>query len=130
MKKCFITSLTSWKMQPTFLGRMLRPHMRSFCAKWKGGVLDWSHMERIDRIRRAHAQKHTKKRQNWVKNDSEKKPWYCKLYQLGTCFHARDHEHNGKTYKHICAHYLTQGKQVVHPQKDYTLVKRRDAKNV
>ena len=93
------------------------------------GVLDWSHTERIARIRRAHAQKHTNQRQNWVKNDLQKKPWYCKLYQQDTCFHARDHEHNGKTYKHICAHCLTQGKQVPHPQKDCTLAKKRDAKN-
>ena len=96
-----------------------------FLCEMERGVLDWSHTERIDVIRRAHAQKHTNQRQNWGRNDSQKKPWYCKLYQSGTCFHSRDHEHNGKLYKHICATCLTQGKQAAHPQKDCTLVKRK-----
>ena len=34
------------------------------------GVLDWSHTEMIDHIRRAHAQKHTNQRPIWGSNDS------------------------------------------------------------
>ena len=38
-------------------------------------VLDWSDTSRIERIRRAHAQKHTNfNRQNWGRNEAGKKP--------------------------------------------------------
>ena len=44
------------------------------------GTLDWHNTNRIERIRRAHAQKHHQQsRQNWVKySENQKKPWFCK----------------------------------------------------
>ena len=48
-------------------------------------TVGWSDTSRIDRIRRAHAQKHNHfSKQNWARKDHEnKKPWFCKLYQIG-----------------------------------------------
>ena len=48
------------------------------------GTVDWHDTHRIDRIRRAHDQKHTGK-QNWDRSLEVKKPWFCKLYQQGHC---------------------------------------------
>ena len=46
------------------------------------GVLTWEDTERIDRIRRAHAQKHLSqsKQQNWGKaSENQKKPWFLQI---------------------------------------------------
>ena len=77
------------------------------------GRVNWQDTARLDRIRRAHAQKHhVGPKQNWVKNsDSSKKPWFCKFYQTGTCSFVKDHDH-------ICAFCLGQGKIMGHAEKD------------
>ena len=92
------------------------------------GVLDWSHTSRIERIRRAHAQKHHVQRSNWGKHEMVKKPWYCKHFQSGTCMYSKDHEHGGKMFRHICVHCLAQGKQVNHSGKDCTVSKKSSTK--
>ena len=68
------------------------------------GSLDWEQTDRIDRIRRVHAQKHAGNfRQNWAKNEGHRRPWYCKLYQTGACSHNRDHESGGQNLEaHLC----------------------------
>ena len=84
------------------------------------GVLCWEDSDRIDRIRRAHAQKHVvSSRLNWAKtSDVTKKPCFCKSFQSGTCAHNKEHKTNGKLHKHICAFCLGIGKQLGHPEKD------------
>ena len=62
------------------------------------GSMKWSDTTRIDRIRRAHAQKHTSFKSNWVKNSDSKKPWFCKAFQTNVCRFQKDHEVNGKTH--------------------------------
>ena len=81
------------------------------------GSLTWENGERIDRIRRAHAQKHVPSRQAWGKSDT-KKPWFCKNFQNNTCSFQKDHESNGRLQRHICAFCLTQGKQLGHAEKN------------
>ena len=75
------------------------------------GSLQWEDMDRIDLIRRAHAQKHVVNRNGWAKpsDHSGRKPWFCKGFQTGVCTHTRDHESNGKLQRHICAHCLMGG---------------------
>ena len=84
------------------------------------GSLQWEDLDRIDRIRRAHAQKHVSGRSGWSKplDHSSRKPWYCENYQFGTCTHPHDHESNGKIHKHICSLCLVGGRQVGHPEKE------------
>ena len=105
-------------------------HAVLLCEMERGSV-DWTQTHIIDRIRRAHAQKHkSNHRQNWGKNENSKRPWYCKLYQNGLCSHNRDHESGGKMYKLICAHCLVQGRQAAHPEKDCrSLNAKNSAKN-
>ena len=93
------------------------------------GTLEWSNTDRIDRIRRAHAQRHNiGSKQNWARNqDRQRKPWFCKSYQMGTCTHNADHELNGKTQIHICAYCLTQGRNMTHPEKDCYFDKNRNS---
>ena len=83
------------------------------------GLLGWQDTNRLDRLRRAHAQKHVyTPRQIWSKNDVVKKPWFCKAFQQNSCQFEKDHEFNGKMQRHICAFCLNQGKQLHHSEKD------------
>ena len=92
------------------------------------GVVGWSDTTRIDRIRRAHAQKHNlPHRQNWAKNWDQRKPWFCKPFQSGTCQFGKDHEINGKIHKHICSYCLAQGRFLGHPERDFQL--KKNSKN-
>ena len=91
----------------------------------------WSDISRIDRIRRAHAKKYNFGKQNWVKKDQDgKKPWYCKLYQVGQCHFHRDHEYAGKMQKHICSFCLSQGHISANPEKECQKAKLKNSKNV
>ena len=92
------------------------------------GTVQWEDGDRIDRIRRAHAQKHVAYRPNWGKQESSKKPWFCKNYQNNTCTFAKDHETNGKLHRHICAYCLKLGKQLTHSEKN-CITKQQQVKN-
>ena len=81
------------------------------------GSLSWEDTDRIDRVRRAHAQKHVPSgKQNWGRAD--KKPWFCKNFQTNSCPYHKDHEVNGRVNRHICAFCLTLGKQLNHSEKN------------
>ena len=84
------------------------------------GAVTWDDTAPIDRVRRAHAQKHVQNFKNYGKNGevSSKRPWFCKMYQLGSCLFAKDHESNGKLHRYICANCLEKGRQLNHPEKD------------
>ena len=79
------------------------------------GLLKWEDSDRIDRIRRAHAQKHNSNKQNWPRND-KRKPWLCKHFQTNSCLYQKDHEINGRLHKHIRAFCLANGKQLNHSE--------------
>ena len=91
------------------------------------GAVTWKDTSKIDRIRRAHAQKHSQNSKSWVKNSdvmTGKKPWFCKQFQTGACTFSRDHESNGKWQKHICAICLEKGKTLPHAEKDCNWAKK------
>ena len=91
------------------------------------GSLQWEDTGRLDRIRRAHAQKHVSSgKSNWGRSD--KKPWFCKSYQTNSCAHKKDHEVNGRLNRHICAFCLTLGRQSNHSEKN-CLTKNSQTKN-
>ena len=61
----------------------------SWASAKERGTVDWSNTSRIDRIRRAHAQRNTNgSKQNWAQNqDPHHKPWYYKsLWRTPTTF--------------------------------------------
>ena len=90
---------------------------------------NWEDTARIDRVRRAHAQKHTTGEKNWVKNDKLQKPWYCKPFQTRSCVHNKDHEVNGKLQKHLCSFCLSQGRYLGHAKKDCIFSRKASTKN-
>ena len=83
----------------------------------KRGSVDWLNTQRIDRIRRAHAQKHNPAHKQ-TSGDTCKKLWYCKAFQSGSCHFTKDHGVSGKLHKHICAHCLSQGRFMGHSEKE------------
>ena len=67
------------------------------CCKLEWVTVTWDQTDHIDRIRRAHAQKHARfVSKSWVKSGDSQKPWFCKLFQNGTCQHVRDHKTGGR----------------------------------
>ena len=101
-------------------------HAVLMCEMERGSVR-WEDTERLDRIRRAHAQKHIPtNKQNWARGD--KKPWFCKNFQTNACAHKKDHESNGRLHKHICAFCLANGRQLNHSEKN-CMLKSSQAKN-
>ena len=103
-------------------------HAVLLCEFERGGA-NWEDTARIDRIRRAHAQKHVQGGKSWVKNDKLQKPWFCKQFQSGACSFNKDHDVNGKTHKHLCAFCLSQGRYLGHPEKDCIFSKKNNTKN-
>ena len=56
-------------------------HAVSMC-EMEQGSLQWEDTDWIDRIRRAHAQKHAPARGGWAKpSDPDKKPWFSKNFE-------------------------------------------------
>ena len=75
--------------------------------------LQWTKTEKLDRIRRAHAQRHsapgsshgTKSTFNKkVKNLGSKNGVICRFFQEGTCKFSTHHRTAGQLYMHVCEH--------------------------
>ena len=73
-------------------------------VKMEEGKVTWGNTNKIDRVRRAHAQKvqsgHASNA-NAKKFPKNKVLTPCRFYQKGTC--GQDHENGGQTYLHVCA---------------------------
>ena len=82
-------------------------------------------LKKIDRVRRAHAQRHTTALNNAQKAQDKSsfgKVATCVFYNKGTCAH----ETKGVLYKHVCMSCWTKdGKSYPHPQTEY----RKTTKN-
>ena len=95
------------------------------CCELERGSVTWEDVDRINHIRRAHAQKHVSQgSKSWNKSDSAHKPWFCKFFQNGSCTFTKDHEVAGRLHKHVCARCLQQGRLLNHPEKDCVMVKK------
>ena len=85
-------------------------------CRMEEGKVNWAKTEKIDLIRRAHAQK--------VVNNPSKKSTPelsgvpCKFFQSQKCPHKGDHHTAGQLYKHICSFCNTLGKRFPHALKD------------
>ena len=72
--------------------------------------LTWSETDKIDRIRRAHAQRHIAGVQNSatrpvpkkVKNNGAKNGVICRYFQEGSCKFTSHHRSAGQYYRHAC----------------------------
>ena len=64
-------------------------------CKMERGVLSWEDSDHIDRIHRAHAQKHiVSSKPGWSRmGDASRKPWLCKGYQININFVTNSIDH-------------------------------------
>ena len=93
-------------------------HAVLLCRMEQGEVKDYSQTEKIDRIRRANAQRHnvtTFGNQNPQKlNPKHSRSMPCNYYNAGSCSHTKTHETRGVLYKHVCAACHATGKSFGH----------------
>ena len=63
------------------------------CCELVWDMVSWENIEQIYRIWYMHVQKHTATTtKSWSKADSAKKPWFCRLFQNGTCQYTKDYD--------------------------------------
>ena len=100
-------------------------HAVLLCDMERGAVTCYN-SNKIDRIRRAHAQRHQKNSKSWAKTFEQRnirKPWFCKPFKNWSCMFQKDHESNGKWQRHVCATCLERGKILKHSEKECTWAK-------
>ena len=102
-------------------------HAVLLCRMEQGEVVSYQETDKIDRIRRANAQRHIPQSQYSVQslNNARKnankitKSMPCQYFNQGSCVHQKSHETKGTLYKHICAAcFASQGKTYPHPEID------------
>ena len=101
-------------------------------CKMEEGKVDWSMTEKIDRLRRAHAQKIVANPSTVQgRKNGEMQGVPCRYFQTGKCTHKADHVTAGQLYKHICNFCNNSGKQLNHPLRDCRNAKKKNesAKN-
>ena len=85
-------------------------------CKMEQDKIQWHETSKIDRVRRAHAQKIGQNPQQNQRNNNKAIP--CKYYQKGTCGQSNDHENNDQMYLHACLTWFNLGKTYPHPSRD------------
>ena len=98
-------------------------------CRMEEGKLTWSDTQGLDRSKRAHAQKILTpssygNRSGKKFEKSKDKGLICKLFQIGSCNHSRDHISGGGKYRHVCIHC-----QGSHPAKDCKNSKEKQSRN-
>ena len=109
-------------------------HAILLCRMEQGEVKNYTETEKIDRIRRANAQRHLPPSASTVslkkQNQKINKSMPCTYYNQGTCSFARTHDTKGVTYKHICAVcFAMNGKTYPHPENECRSKNKKIAKN-
>ena len=85
-------------------------------CKMEDNKINWLETEKIDRIRRVHAQRSGSNTSNTSFGRRAKdRPTPCRFFQKGQCSQKGDHESNGHSYLHVCATCFTFGKTLAHP---------------
>ena len=97
-------------------------HAVLFCRMEQNEVKNYTETEKLDRIRRANAQRHVFSSTNESQNSQKKvkgKVLKCSYYNQGTCVHQRSHDTKGATYRHVCAFCFQQlGKTFNHLEQN------------
>ena len=100
-------------------------------CRMEEGKVNWLMSDKLDRLRRAHAQKIMTNPINpqGTKGKMEPQGMPCKFFQTGKYPHKSDYTTNSQLYKHICTYCSSLGKRFLHPLKDGQNKKNQDAKN-
>ena len=97
-------------------------HAILLCRMEQGEIGSWLDTEKIDRVRRAPAQRHVSTHNSGgrsVKGQSSGKSTPCVYYNKGSCVQKATHETKGVLYRHICAScWSKDGKQFAHPKSE------------
>ena len=96
-------------------------HEDLLCCMEQGEIAGWDQTKKIDRVRRAHAQRHVvgqgsaQRVQDQGSTGSRVFP--CIYFNKAACLQKQTHENKGITYRHICSHcWNKEGKLFSHPQ--------------
>ena len=99
-------------------------HAVLLCRMEQGEISGWADCDKIERIRRAHAQRHVtappeKGKKGQDKNQQSSKVLPCLYFNKNTCLQKSSHETRGVLYRHICsACFSAEGKAYAHSQAD------------
>ena len=108
-------------------------HAVLLCRMEQGEVKNYTETEKLDRIRRANAQRHVNTSTVEAQNSQKKfktKVLTCSYYNQGTCVHQKSHDAKGVTYRHICAFCFQQtGKTFCHPEQSCRNKNKKLTKN-
>ena len=88
----------------------------------QGEIGSWSDTDKIDRVRRAHAQRHVATHNATTRSEKGQnggKSTPCVYYNKNSCGQKATHETKGVLYRHICSFsWSKDGKQFAHPQSE------------
>ena len=98
-------------------------HAVLLCRMEQGEVKNYCDTDKLDRIRRANAQRHvttsSTEGQNSQKKSKSNRIVTCSYFNQGICMHQRSHDTKGTTYRHICSYCFQQtGKIYPHAEQN------------
>ena len=99
-------------------------HAVLLCRMEQGEISGWTESDKVERIRRAYAQRHVtapseKGQKGQDKAQHAGKVLTCPYFNKNTCLQKNSHETRGVLYRHIClACFTAEGKAYPHSQVD------------
>ena len=81
------------------------------CRIEQGEIKDYTQTEKIDRVRRVHAQRHTYTGHDTVKNASKRNnsnPWCASIITQELAHNKTHTKQKGVTYRHMCSFHHTE----------------------
>ena len=107
-------------------------HAVLLCRMEQGEIKSYSEVEKIDRVRRANAQRHqftsfSGQSKKFGQKNSKSTP--CQYYNQGTCHQSKTHETRGVVYRHICSACFSNGKSFPHPENECKNKAKKQSKN-
>ena len=105
-------------------------HAVLLCRMEQGEIESFQQVDKIDRIRRANAQRHVANIPVSTSSKPKNKTVTCQYYNRGSCTHAKHHETRGVWYRHICnTCFNILGKIFSHPEVECRNRKQDRSKN-
>ena len=103
-------------------------HAMLLCCMEQGEITSYQEMDKIDRVRRANAQRHVTVTQHNVQNLARKKI-ASKTTNSMPCVHLKCHDTKGTFYTRICVCYFaTTGKTFPNPESECRNKQKNNAK--
>ena len=95
-------------------------HAVLLCCMEQGEIKDFTETDKIDRVRRVHAQRHTSAIQDTINHalkHNNNRSMVCQYYNSRICSQQNSHEAKGVMYRHVCYFCFTKsGKSFQHTE--------------